>query len=400
MIVRPSLRGLGFALGLSGCVLGNPLFGDGGGSEGEVGGASTGVATTAASAASDSGASASTGGTTGASEGSSGATTSASGDPTAASTSSTSGVDTSGDPTTITTTTAADTDATTGGDPGPPSLCGLPFGAWQVGPPELVLSANTSYAENDPVLLADGKTLFFSSTSTGNEDSFRVERAGPGLPFGPRIDNATPYGLNSPFSESKVELTNDGLEVVIASNVLSGGAAVDILWGTRAGLGDPFANLQYLPAIEPWAEADLDPHLSDDGLRLYFARRFSDQIKHLDLMVSERPGPMQPFGAPTAIAELNTPDFSEANPTLSDDQRTIIFAATSAGKIDLFVATREDPSGPFSAPVPLAEVNTPDFTEAEPYLAETGGTCELFFTSNRPGGAGNSDIYRASIIAI
>src|SRR6184192_2725887 len=63
-----------------------------------------------------------------------------------------------------------------------------------------------------------------------------------------------------------------------------------------------------------------------------------------------------PFGAPVAIAELNTSDFEYA-PRLSHDETTIYFTQlvlSGSGRNDLLTATRASATGTFGAAVKLA----------------------------------------------
>ena len=60
------------------------------------------------------------------------------------------------------------------------------------------------------------------------------------------------------------------------------------------------------------------------------------------------------------ITELNTADADQA-PHVSQDGLTIAFASSragGAGHVDLYMATRENLSDPFGAPVNLSTVNT------------------------------------------
>jgi hypothetical protein len=222
----------------------------------------------------------------------------------------------------------------------------------------------------------------------GQFDSFRATRPAFGEPFGAAVDNEATYGWNSAFDESKVELSGDKLEVFISSNYM---AASHELWrGTRDALEESFFPLELMPALSGHPDADLDPHLSDDGYRLYFARRLGGQ---LDIMVSGRASLDEPFGAPEGIVALNT-DESEASPSLSDDERRIFFARVVGGQIDIYTAWRDEVNMSFGSPDPVGALNTLG-ADGEPFLGEVDGECELFFVSDRLGGW---DLFRAPIL--
>jgi Tol biopolymer transport system component len=96
---------------------------------------------------------------------------------------------------------------------------------------------------------------------------------------------------------------------------------------------------------------------------------------------------------PGTSSELNTP-FLDGCPILSRDGRQLYLASDrpgGLGGLDIWVAERASPDGPFGAPVNLgAPINSPynDFCPSP--LRDGHG---FMFVSNRPGGCGGSDIY-------
>ncbi|MCA9663179.1 MAG: PD40 domain-containing protein [Myxococcales bacterium] len=393
LVLVPVLAGLG-GLGSGACVLGNPNYNDGEATSSAS--ASTSASTVSAGATGQGSASSTSAGTSTSggvgesdSEGSASATTSDSGASASASgTTTTTGASAS--------TTAAATEGSTsdsGTTTGNVDACDLSPGAWSIGPIEALNVLNSAYGESDPALLSDGLTLFFASNRPGVQglyDSFRATRPAFGEPFGAPVDNEATYGWNSNFDESKVELRGDKLEVILSSDFMS---PTHELWrGTRDALEESFFPLEVMPALSGHPDADLDPHISDDGYRLYFARRNAGQ---LDIMVSSRGSLDEPFGAPDGISELNTA-VSEASPSLSDDERRIFFARLVGGQIDIYTAWRDEKNMAFGAPEPVDALNTLG-ADAEPYIAEVDGECELFFVSDRQDGSW--DIFRAPIVS-
>jgi len=61
---------------------------------------------------------------------------------------------------------------------------------------------------------------------------------------------------------------------------------------------------------------------------------------------------------------------------------------------DIFTATRDDPSDPWSTPVRVDAPISSEFNEQAPRLSKDGQT--LFFSSNRPGTLGDLDIWMAT----
>ena len=98
------------------------------------------------------------------------------------------------------------------------------------------------------------------------------------------------------------------------------------------------------------------------------------------------------FGAPVAIAELNTVDREE-DPSLTSDQLEIFFISSRAGGAgldDIWTATRTTSTGTWSVPQPVVQINSAT-TELHPHVAPDGLT--MYLASDRAGGAGGLDIY-------
>ncbi|MBI5511565.1 MAG: PD40 domain-containing protein [Deltaproteobacteria bacterium] len=101
---------------------------------------------------------------------------------------------------------------------------------------------------------------------------------------------------------------------------------------------------------------------------------------------------LPPFGPPVLLAELNTPS-GEDDPTLTGDLLEILFDSNRPGGLgggDLWRATRASSSAPFGPPVNVTELNSTG-SETTPEITPDGLT--LFFGSDRPGGAGSHDLY-------
>ncbi len=351
------------------CVLPNPAFDEPSGSD-----SSTRTSTSAsASAADDTGATSPAG------------TTSS---PTSTSTS-TGGAGSTAAPTATATGPASTSESTsTSGSTsttGAGWLCDLSPGAWAIAEPELVEAINTPSLELDASLLADGRTLYFSSdrpNGAGGFDTYVTARTSDDEPFGPPLPVGDP-GWNQTSNEGGLTLRGDGLEVFLARDV-SGDFR---LWtSTRASTDVPFVRWQVLPGMR---DAH-DPHLSDDGLKLYGA---AGPLPDLDLFVLSRDGLESPWGLPEFPASVNTASY-EASPSVSADERVLVFTRNVGGQFDLFVAYRPEPDQPFDVAAALDDVNT-GAHEAESFLAEFEGSCELYFSSDR---SGDWAIYRAPIV--
>ena len=148
---------------------------------------------------------------------------------------------------------------------------------------------------------------------------------------------------------------------------------------------DPFAAFT---TVEPVSELNSvgdedDPTLTGDLLELYFER-------DTDLFRASRVAADEPWSNIMPVTELNTGGL-ESNPEVSLDGRTLYFDTNRQGQLEVFVATRESRSQPWSLVGRVDELN----------LAATGDCCVgitpdhrlLVLTSERSPSVGSWDLF-------
>jgi Tol biopolymer transport system component len=99
--------------------------------------------------------------------------------------------------------------------------------------------------------------------------------------------------------------------------------------------------------------------------------------------------PTGPFGSPTLLTELSS-GFDQDDPTLTGDQLEIFFESTRNGSFDLYTATRNSITDTWSSPTLVTELDSAD-GEACPEISTDGLT--MMFSSARPGGKGGYELY-------
>jgi Tol biopolymer transport system component len=197
-------------------------------------------------------------------------------------------------------------------------------------------------------------------------------------PFGPP-EQLTGFGLTGNLWGPA--LSSDGLTLYFSSDA---GSSEDLYVATRNDRGVVLTPAQPVSELNS-TTLDSSPSLSADGLVLHFCSTRTGTVGNRDLMVATRPDPSSPFESPTWLSELNTPG-REQNPDLTPDLRTIVFSSDD----DLYMAERASENDPFGPAQALAAINS---SAADSGAAFSADGLALYFASQRPGGAGNWDIW-------
>jgi hypothetical protein len=141
---------------------------------------------------------------------------------------------------------------------------------------------------------------------------------------------------------------------------------------------------------------EVGPHISKNGLSFFHLRNF-------DVFVSQRANVEDAWGARQSVGTNINTTFNEASPSLSLDERLLLFASDRPGGFggfDLYVSrrhNRRDDLG-WQLPVNLGDgVNTPaNELQASVFEDDATGVITMYFASNRPDGLGGDDSTPAS----
>lgn len=186
------------------------------------------------------------------------------------------------------------------------------------------------------------------------------------------------------------------------------GLALVMAAGPSGGL-DASRGFDWTPPLNIGAEVnsafeDTSPHLSSDGLALYFSSNRPESQGLEDLWVSTRANRHAPWGPAANLGPaINTP-ANERSPALSRNRRLLFFATDrpgGSGGFDIWLSWRPDPADPFGwqPPVNLGSGINTAATDAGPSFLERspGPIPQLYLASARPGGVGSLDIYVGSV---
>lgn len=266
------------------------------------------------------------------------------------------------------------------------------FPAWA--DPRPVDELNDSGDQWTPWISADGLAILYAHEPAGSSSQRLAD-----IRMATRPDRASPFGpasavasLNTPDSDELMPtMTADGLEVVFFRQ----GATSRLMMARRDSVAEDFEPATQLAVLYEGITLLHYPQISPDGLSLHLSGRPSTQIGVLsDIFVSTRPNRGASFTTAAQLPGLSSATADENSVWMSPDLLTAwtVYRPQTAQSGDIAVATRSTPAAAFAAPVPIAELSAPGFT-ASPALTADG--LEMFFFSNRTGGEGGLDIWRA-----
>jgi hypothetical protein len=269
-----------------------------------------------------------------------------------------------------------------------PSCFGAPF-TDAVLVPELSSPGD----EQSVTLSNDEREVFVGTTrkeGTTDYDLYTSRRTTTEEAFPALVRADTLSSLDADYAAT---ITSDG---IIFSSQRDGGAGAPqrLFYASRVALSTSFN-----PTLTPLSSLDVAdlstaaPFLAPGGV-LYFSRGGSENHR---IMRAKRTSETM-FEEPEDVEELNAGGGDTFSVVVSNDSKTIYFgtdARPGAELTDIFVATRAEPSGPFGAPVRVADpaVNTPQ-DDRPGFLSADG--CRLYLVSNRPGGLGLKDVWLAT----
>ncbi|MBN2489525.1 MAG: PD40 domain-containing protein [Planctomycetes bacterium] len=243
--------------------------------------------------------------------------------------------------------------------------------------PELSSSGSDYY----PFISRDNLTFRIASGRTdipgspGGWDIYQATRTNPHSSFGPISREP---GINGSTNDLGQHIMWDELTAYAANSQTPSVGGHDIWMFTRPSPASPWAAGTNLTQLNS-SGTDYCVTVTDDHLEMYFSRNGV-------LVQSTRAAITTTWSAPVTVAELNTPTLP-ANcymPCITGDGLTMYVANSMTGGLggyDLYVVTRKRRGDPWGTPVHLANVNSSS-SDHRPSLSPDGR--QLFFSSTQP----------------
>jgi hypothetical protein len=212
--------------------------------------------------------------------------------------------------------------------------------------------------------------------------------------------------VNSASCESCPAISTDGLELYFMSTRPYGGdIGYGKLWvATRETTEDNWSEpVDPGPPVNGSAYAG-DPTLSAGDLELYFNDGPPPSMTGIthrpggyggsDLWVSTRATKNDPWDEPKNLGPIINTSTFEGNASLTPDGLQMFFSSNRPGgygDVDIYVTTRATTEDPWSTPVNLGPLINTSYWDSDPEITADGLT--LLFSSWRSGGYGGSDLW-------
>lgn len=245
----------------------------------------------------------------------------------------------------------------------------------------------------------EGLSFYFNSPRPGGfggEDVYVSRRAERDQPWGPPANLGS--RINTGFNDRIPTLSRDGHLLFFSSNRPGGLGGNDIWVSRRADTHDDFGWREPVNAgagINSAANDEGPFFFANDDIpvpSLYFASNRPGGIGGFDIYVSQLAADGS-FGPALLVRELSSPE-NDARPSIRQDGLEIFIHSNRVGSLggaDLWASTRETVQSPWSNPVNLGATVNSAFNDRQPALSSDHLT--LFFSSGRPGGLGEEDLY-------
>jgi Tol biopolymer transport system component len=263
---------------------------------------------------------------------------------------------------------------------------------------------NSSGFDGQPSISSNGLELFFASNrprrpgELGNRDIWVTRRESTEDQWGKPI-NLGPT-VNSHAVDATPCISQDGLVLYFASNRPGGHGNYDLWLTTRSTISGPWREPVNLGPIINSVVIERHPHISADGLSLYFSGRWGyDRPKALstdDIWVATRASISDDWNVPVNLGPQINTSYYDAGPFVTSDGLTLLFHSNRYSIRDIWLSRRKSTSAPFGKPKMIAPPIWDSFRESSPCLSADRST--LYFYSPRPGGSGGYDLWQAPIL--
>jgi hypothetical protein len=230
----------------------------------------------------------------------------------------------------------------------------------------------------------DGLSIFFFSDRPNSPtwDLFTSVRKTTNDAWEPAMNPGTP--LNGPRSEGYPSLSADGLELYYTAPYWQAGwtefGRADLWVSRRSSVSEPWGPPQNLGATINTAFHDTEPSISQDGLELYFSSNRPGGYGEWNIWVTTRNTIDDPWQEPTNLGQTVNSGMA-GTPNISCDGLVLFFSSSRPGgygETDIWLTRRKSKNEPWGEPVNLGPPVNDLNAQWAPCLSHDGST--LYFT--------------------
>jgi len=211
---------------------------------------------------------------------------------------------------------------------------------------------------------------------------------GEPINLGPNINTASGEGGNG------LSISVDELSIYFESDRSGGYGNADLWVAIRATTDDEWGQSVNLGSVVNSSAQDNSPSISVDGLSLYFSSNRSGTVGNMDLWVSTRETTADDWGTPSNLGPVVNSSNADYMSHISADGLSLYFSSERPGGLgnrDLWVSTRATTDDEWGEPVNLGSTVNSSSNERRMWISSDG--LMLLLQSDRPKGSGAVDIY-------
>jgi hypothetical protein len=254
---------------------------------------------------------------------------------------------------------------------------------------------------------SDGLSLYFSDHpgapmppgGYGQSDIWVTKRQTKNDPWGAPVNLGSV--VNSSGQDEHPSISADGLSLYFGSTRSGGSGSHDLWVTTRESKDSPWSRPVNLGSTVNSQYSEWGPTISTDGLSLYFSDYLSPRPGghgQWDIYVTTRAAVSDPWGTPVNLGPAVNSSGIDASPDISSNGLIMFFNSGRSGGVggsDIWMTTRKTQNAEWKTAINLGPVVNASGFDAQPHISSDGST--LYFSSERPGGSGNVDLWQVSV---